>query len=55
VQYGYSDKEAETFIPKGSIDNWMSDIAGRVGTDNDNENWDYQYTGQAPTDNSKLL
>ena len=55
MQYGYSDKEAETFIPKGSIDNWMSDIAGRVGTDNDNENWDYQYTGQAPTDNSKLL
>ena len=55
VQYGYSDKEAETSIPKGSIDNWMSDIAGRMETDNDNENWDYQYTGQAPTDNSKLL
>ena len=55
VQYGYSDKEEETSIPKGSIDNWMSDIAGRMGTDNDNENWDYQYTGQAPTENSKLL
>lgn len=55
VQYGYSDEEAGTFIPKGSIDNWMSDIAGRMGTDKDNENWDYQYTGRAPTDNSKLL
>lgn len=55
VQYGYSDEEAETSIPKGSINDWMSDIAGRMGTDNDNENWDYQYTGQAPTDDSKLL
>ena len=51
VQY----EGVETSIPKGSIDNWMSDIAGRMETDNDNENWDYQYTGQAPTDNSKLL
>ena len=33
----------------------MSDIAGRMRTDNDNEDWDYQYTGQAPTDDSKLL
>ena len=55
MQYGYSDKEEETSIPKGSINDWMSDIAGRMGTDNDNENWDYPYTGQAPTDNSKLL
>ena len=55
VQYGYSDEEAGTSIPKGSINDWMSDIAGRMGTDNDNENWDYPYTGQAPTDNSKLL
>jgi len=51
VQY----EGVETSIPKGSIDNWMSDIAGRMRTDNDNEDWDYQYTGQAPTDNSKLL
>lgn len=51
VQY----EGVETSIPKGSIDNWMSDIAGRMETDNDNEDWDYQYTGQAPTDNSKLL
>ena len=51
VQY----EGVETSIPKGSIDNWMSDIAGRMGTDNDNEDWDYPYTGQAPTDNSKLL
>lgn len=51
VQY----EGVETFIPKGSIDNWMSDIAGRMGADNDNEDWDYPYTGQAPTDNSKLL
>ena len=51
VQY----EGVETSIPKGSIDNWMSDIAGRMETDNDNENWDYQYTGQAPTDDSKLL
>lgn len=51
VQY----EGVETSIPKGSIDNWMSDIAGRMGTDNDNEDWDYQYTGQAPTDDSKLL
>lgn len=49
VQY----EEAETSIPKGSIDNWMSDIARRMETDN--ENWDYQYTREAPTDNSKLL
>lgn len=55
VQYGYSDEEAGTFIPKGCINDWMSDIARRMGTDNDNEDWDYQYTGQAPTDNSKLL
>lgn len=55
VQYGYRDEEEKTFIPKDSIDNWMSDIAGRMRTDNDNENWDYQYTGEAPTDNSKLL
>lgn len=34
VQYGDSDEEAETSIPKGSIDNWMSDIAGRMRTDN---------------------
>lgn len=53
VQYGYSDEEAETSIPKGSIDNWMSDIAGRIRTDN--EDWDYQYTGEAQTDNNKLL
>ena len=51
VQY----EGVETSIPKGSIDNWMSDIAGRMETDNDNEDWDYQYTGQAPTENSKLL
>lgn len=51
VQY----EGVETSIPKGSIDNWMSDIAGRMETDNDNEDWDYPYTGQAPTDNSKLL
>lgn len=51
VQY----EGVETSIPKGSIDNWMSDIAGRMETDNDNEDWDYQYTGQAPTDDSKLL
>lgn len=51
VQY----EGAETSIPKGSIDNWMSDIAGRMRTDNDNEDWDYQYTGQAPADDSKLL
>lgn len=55
VQYGYSDEEAETSIPKGCINDWMSDIAGRMGTDNDNEDWDYQYTGQAPTNDSKLL
>ena len=55
VQYGFSDEEAKTFIPKDSIDNWMSDIVRRVGTDNDNENWDYLYTGKAPTDDSKLL
>lgn len=51
VQY----EGVETSIPKGGIDNWMSDIAGRMRTDNDNEDWDYQYTGHAPTDNSKLL
>ena len=51
VQY----EGAETSIPKGGINDWMSDIAGRMETDNDNENWDYQYTGQAPTENSKLL
>ncbi len=51
VQY----EGAETSIPKGSINDWMSDIARRMETDNDNEDWDYQYTGQAPTDNSKLL
>lgn len=51
VQY----EEAGTFIPKGCINDWMSDIARRMGTDNDNENWDYPYTGQALTDNSKLL
>lgn len=51
VQY----EGVETSIPKGSINDWMSDIAGRMGTDKDNENWDYQYTGQAPTENSKLL
>lgn len=51
VQY----EGAETSIPKGSINDWMSDIARRMGTDNDNEDWDYQYTGQAPTDDSKLL
>lgn len=51
VQY----EGVETSIPKGSINAWMSDIARRMGTDNDNENWDYPYTGQAPTDNSKLL
>ena len=51
VQY----EGAETSIPKGGIDNWMSDIAGRMRTDNDNEDWDYQYTGQAPADDSKLL
>lgn len=55
VQYGYSDEEAGTFIPKGCINAWMSDIARRMETDNDNEDWDYQYTGQAPTENSKLL
>lgn len=51
VQY----EGAETSIPKGSINDWMSDIARRMETDNDNEDWDYQYTGQAPTDDSKLL
>ena len=51
VQY----EGVETSIPKGSINDWMSDIAGRMGTDKDNEDWDYQYTGQAPTENSKLL
>ena len=55
VQYGYREEEAGTFIPKGCINDWMSDIAGRMGTDNDNENWDYEYTGQAQTDKSKLL
>ena len=55
VQYGYRDEEAKSFIPKDCIDAWMSDIAGRIGTANDNENWDYKYTGHAPTDNSKLL
>ncbi len=55
MQYGYSDEEAGTFIPKGCINAWMSDIVRRMETDNDNEDWDYQYTGQAPTDNSKLL
>ena len=29
VQYGYSDEEAGTFIPKGCINAWMSDIARR--------------------------
>ncbi len=51
VQY----EGVETSIPKGSINDWMSDIARRMETDNDNEDWDYQYTGQAPTENSKLL
>ena len=51
VQY----EGVETSIPKGSINDWMSDIARRMETDNDNEDWDYQYTGQAPTDDSKLL
>lgn len=51
VQY----EGVETSIPKGSINDWMSDIAGRMGTDKDNKDWDYQYTGQAPTENSKLL
>ena len=55
VQYGYREEEAGTFIPKGCINDWMSDIARRMGTDNDNENWDYEYTGQAQTDKSKLL
>ena len=55
VQYGYREEEAGTFIPKDCIDDWMSDIARRIGTDNDNEDWDYQYTGLAPTDDSKLL
>jgi len=51
VQY----EGVETSIPKGSINDWMSDIARRMETDNDNEDWDYQYTGQAPTNDSKLL
>lgn len=55
VQYGYRDEEAGTSIPKGCINVWMSDIARRMGTDNDNEDWDYPYTGHAPIDDNKLL
>ncbi len=50
----YPDK-AKNSIPMDNINTWMTDISSRIGTENDNSDWDYEYTGHAPEDSSKLL
>ena len=50
----YPDK-AKNSIPMDNINTWMTDISSRIGTENDNSAWDYEYTGHAPEDSSKLL
>ena len=52
----YTDAVATKGIPCNSIDAWMTSIANRINTaENGNPDWDYEYTGQAPEDSSKLM
>ena len=44
MQYGGTYMSGS--VPKGSIEAWLSDITSRIGTDKDNKNFDYEYTGQ---------
>ena len=47
---------AETGIPQNSISAWMTDIQNRMNNGKDcEETYDYEYTGNAPTDTSQLL
>ena len=48
IDVQYPGTQGKTSVPKGSIEAWMADITSRIGiTDNDSENYDYEYTGQA--------
>ncbi|MDY5587230.1 MAG: S-layer homology domain-containing protein [Oscillospiraceae bacterium] len=48
IDVQYPGTQGKTSVPKGSIEAWMADITYRIGiTDNDSENYDYEYTGQA--------
>lgn len=44
MQYGGTYMSGS--VPKGSIEAWLSDITLRIGTEKDDENFDYEYTGQ---------
>ena len=55
IDVQYPGTQGKTSVPKGSIEAWMADITSRIGTtDNDSENYDYEYTGQAAPETQQM-
>ena len=56
IDVQYPGTQGKTSVPKGSIEAWMADITSRIGTtDNDSENYDYEYTGQAAPETQQMF
>lgn len=56
IDVQYPGTQGKTSVPKGSIEAWMAYITSRIGTtDNDSENYDYEYTGQAAPEAQQML
>ena len=52
IQYKLTE---ENPIPMGNITDWVTNISGRIGTENDKQEWDYEYTGKPLAETNKLL